>query len=350
MGNEKVIRLDEEGRKLLVKFFRDFGLDGWIDDIKVRRYNQRDGVVTYGVKLRGFTGGNIDVEVPVIFDISERKLKPPVICFIDGRAFLLNESLLSDIMNGVNLRKRNYLGWMDVDGVYGVGFYTIQNPANKYGNRERENVRLSFDLNRFASKRMVEVAFSRELSRNDLERMNLNFGARLGFIFLRKAKNGYMGETVRPEIYRGIIFCSADELLELIKLYRLIKFAYEKMNDRWIWRVVEPYYLWKTRDGDIVLVGWDYIGNDWRDYDIGKVMDIGIRYDKEWIELERFVNLLEYLRGIKGNRRFQLEKPYYENLVQIRGNICKMGKRFKGLAAELLNRLDYGFSLYEGSS
>jgi hypothetical protein len=102
------------GQTTLLKFFRGFKISGYVDSVHLRGYRleKNAGVCTFGVKLRGLTGGNIDLEVPMAFDIESGTVREPVLAFIDGRAHLISQGMFNKMLDRLNLEKKWVPGWM----------------------------------------------------------------------------------------------------------------------------------------------------------------------------------------------------------------------------------------------
>jgi len=129
------IDLIAEGNRVLLKFLRDFHLNGFVDAIQLRGYrvDKGVGIATFGIRLRGYTGGNIDLETPMAFDVREGTMTAPVIAFIDGRTTLISQGLFDKVFDQVNLERKWVPGWMSVIPSDTYSFSrVIINDKNKY--------------------------------------------------------------------------------------------------------------------------------------------------------------------------------------------------------------------------
>ena len=410
ISGTKTLYLDVEGRRIIQKYLFGFRLKGYAEDIKVRRFDPKKGIVTYGVKLRGLSAGNIDLEIPL--HLKDGKLSEPVIGFVDGNAVLLGEGLFTSLLDSVNLKTKHYTNWMDLNRQFGVGELFIINKPNKFASQkvELEEAISDFFVNTSSSILSVSKSLNKKgrillasgLSTEDaLSNLYSSFGSRIPFSLLRKfaeddyefygesppgvtpdtGEEGYeeyetqgeypaeletlmqeeqvvheevpeavSEETVEyeepepkyeplievPEVYREIIFPSVEELIEIIKYYRVIKFVYKKLNDEWTIRTVEPHYLWLTKKGNIVMISWDYLRGDWRAFDIGRVREVEVLNHGEWIELGQFVSMLEDAQG-KGVENLDMNDayiprgPYHDTVTRVRGELKRMNRKFGGI-------------------
>jgi hypothetical protein len=398
----EIFRLDIEGRRKILEFLQDFEMDGYISDIKVRRvvqtsYNKK-GTVTFGITLRGFTAGNIDLEVPLTFDVDTKEMSNPAVAFVDGEAVLITQSLFDNILERYNMKRKFHPGWMNRDNYESPATYFIYNNyenrySSKIDKRELKNAVSCFLINLLSGSENVKSAFNKSLKKarryEDEKLLNLllAFGSRVSsdsiinvyennfknnlninnFIRERKAQEDEFEEApaeeyelleevkpeeqapaptpegeievkdidiIVPEVYDKVVYPEARDLLELIRLYRIIRFTYRKLNDEWVMRTTDPHYLWLTKKGNIICIAWDYYRDDWRAFDINRMKDVNIYYRDEWIELGKFLKMLEEFREqgfeveYNYNDIFSPRGPYYDTLVYVRGNLQKMNKKF----------------------
>ena len=385
---EKTIYLDVEGRQELMRFLKDFQIKGTIADIKVRRYDKTSGVVTYGLRLHGYTGGNFDIEIPLYFNEKTGKVSKPVIGYVYGQAVLLSAATFDNLLSSSNLSKKYSPGWMAVEKEQYPTVGWIFNLENKYAAKNEANKCLSdFYIVGSGSIEQVKDALRRARVRNeDIEEgsLYLAFGSRLSYSAIRRLGQEPIDENeihpeeevtrelapeeefytewepeeeevvepeepliVVPEEYKKIIFPTVGELLELVRLYKTIKFVYKKLNDEWVFRTAEPHYVWKTKKGNLLVIAWDLYRNDWRAFDLNRIRDVEIYYDKDWMELGQFIALIE---NLKKNRQehllwvdiFTPRGPYYKQISDIRGSLksMKAGGPLKSLIAKMIKKLD----------
>lgn len=383
---ERKIFLDAEGQKSITTFVNGMHIDGMLSDIKVRRYDESTGIVTYGVKLRGFTGGNFDLEIPLFFSKESGKISDPVIGFVQGQAILLSEAALGRLLGSANLTRKFAPGWMNIHKLTNEPTFFVFNPENKYASKpEHSNSESDYYIAKMGSKRQVKIAMLRMGldstlcdSSDTLQRMLLAFGSRLGFEEICKIaadpeqmelpfedEPEQLGfewleeetpeeipeETEEPveekliieapEDYRKIVFPSIGELLEIIRLYRLIKFVYRKLNDEWVFRTTEPHYLWKTKKGNIIMIAWDKYREDWRAFDIARLRDVEVLYNKEWRDLGQFIAILEKAKDQQDEHLLQQEAfsprgPYHDYVTNVRGSLKRLAAKSGGPLRQLL--------------
>jgi len=441
-------RLDVAGRKKLLEFFQDFDMDGYISDIKVRRMIQepdsKKGTVTYGVTIRGYTSGNIDLEIPLTFDADLKELSIPVIAFINGRATLINQGLMDSLLSSYNFEKKFYPGWMDVYNLTSPASYFIYNRFNeRYSNKigkkitrkkEWEDCVNDFLINMLSGNKSVGRVFKKKIknirgsNEDELTSLILSFGSRirlssiiniyeytlskksninkiynenrvvkaedlpefpeynpLDFIEDEEEKDEDLPEfpdyspldfieeepeelevipvpseyeeqefkdvdIVIPETYTKIVYPEPRELIELIRLYRIIRFTYKKLNDEWVMRTGEPHYLWLTKKGNIICILWDYYRGNWRAFDISRMKDVEVYYSDRWLQLGQFLEVLENFRqegaeiGYDYTEIFSPRGPYHDSLVYVRGNLKKMNSKFgeplRGLVDNMIEKIE----------
>jgi len=385
---EKTIYLDVEGRQELLKYLKDFQIKGTVADIKVRRYDQGSGVVTYGLKLHGYTGGNFDIEIPLHFNEETGKVSKPVIGYVYGQAVLLSASTFDNLLSSANLSKKYSPGWMSVEKVTHPSVGWVFNLENKYASISEADKCLSdFYIVGSGSPEQVRDALRRARVRNaNIEEgdLYLAFGARLSYSTIQRLAQEPIDEfeihpeeevsrelapeeefytewepeeeeaapeeeplIIVPEEYKKIVFPTVGELLELVRLYKTIKFVYKKLNDEWVFRTAEPHYVWKTKKGNLLVIAWDLYRNDWRSFDINRIRDVEIYYDRDWMELGQFIAMIE---NLKKNRQehllwvdiFNPRGPYHKQISDIRGSLksMKAGGPLKSLIGKMVCKLD----------
>lgn len=127
--------LTSQGRYVLSKFLGKFKINGFIDAIGLRGYHFDDddtGIGTFGVRLRGYTGGNIDMEVPLSFCTKDGSINDPVFGFIDGKSVAITQGTFDRIFSSLNLERKMSPGWMYMSTPYDEFTAVKMNDSNKY--------------------------------------------------------------------------------------------------------------------------------------------------------------------------------------------------------------------------
>lgn len=431
-----------KGRLKIMSTLRDYDFDGFVESVELQNYrmiNEYSGTATFGVKLRGITAGNINLEIPLAFDASKDKVSEPVVVYYNGDVITLSQGFFDRVFGSINLTKQVVppWGWMERDDLKKSMVTFVLNPPNKYEVGETtkysSNGSMSSDhleaFKRFvicyaAGEETILDAVSNDASLYKEEGLELGDALfRLLTSYLGQAsvdeiadiaqdtyyKAGALRDTIRtkavalmkqgfgyqdiinrlstmfatielgevtaivdslivyahkrlagrtaqdPEMeawweeaeelpmleelpdeeeiieltdevfeeeplievpveYERIIFPTPYQLQQLIKLYRVIRFTYKKLNDEFTMREVEPHYLWITGKGNIVMISWDFLRGDWRAFDINRVRDVDVSYFGEWKEMGEFMAMVEDARA-KG-----LEPPInYRDIFSPRG-------------------------------
>ena len=433
-----------KGRQKIMSALREYDIEGFVESVELqgwRLMTPTSGTATFGVKLRGITAGNINLEIPLAFDASEDKITNPVIAYYNGDVINLSQGFFDRVMGSVNLTQRVIppWGWMERDHLDKQFFTYVINPPNKYevGEVTKYSSRMSRDhyeafkrfiicyagsdvtiadsvandaniyleegldlgdaLFRLLTSYLGELdidtitniaqeAYKKHSSIKDIVRTeavalmkqgldykeivnrlttmfaSLDIAEIMGIVdsLIRFAKAVYANRTAQdpemeawweeaeefPELeelpedeeileltelieeepiievpveYERIIFPTPYQLQQLIKLYRIIRFTYRKLNDEFTMREVEPHYLWITGKGNIVMISWDFLRGDWRAFDINRIRDVDVSYFGEWTEMGEFIGMLEDARA-KG-----IEMPInYRDIFDPRGPYSKI--------------------------
>ena len=90
-------------------------------------------------------------------------------------------------------------------------------------------------------------------------------------------------------------------MMTCIKLYRVLRFSYRKLNGEFTQREVEPHYVWLTKKGNLITICWDFQRDDWRAFDLNRIRDVDVSYYGDWKELGEFMAMAEkaQAKGIK---------------------------------------------------
>lgn len=165
------INLASEGSRVLMKFLQRFKMNGFIDSVRLQGYRFDDdqvGVCTYGIKLRGYTGGNVNVEVPLPFNAVEGIVREPIVAFLDGRATLISQGMFDRIFGSLNLEKKMMPGWMNFIENPSSWTMVIRNDKNKYrvgssliGDPEMGEAFENFNICLSGSEEMITITASR---------------------------------------------------------------------------------------------------------------------------------------------------------------------------------------------
>lgn len=444
---EKTWDIIGKGRMHLSKELRKFKMQGYIDKMDFYGYKLDDngltGIARFGLRLRGYTAGNINLEVPLAFDAGQNKFSIPVICYMDGETFNISQEFFDNLLGQVNLVQTTVPdgGWMSPDKS-NLGTYIRMNPANKYASTSDKSMAMNhFLLCLGATRTTLKDAaintaidmlhggikiddamfrllaiFLPRLSMNDLTSVvqgvyGGRVGKRLAFdedaydiptslydmveaeeaveeydeswrapyqapyvyepekrpyeepakviditegpvqelpVVLEPAPQGREDvEIIVPESYDQVIYPTAAQLQQLIKLYRVIRFSYRKLNGEFTMREVEPHYLWLTKKRNIIMISWDYQRNDWRGFDIARVRDVDVSHYADWKNLGEFMAIVDKAneKGLKVpiNYRdiYKPRGPYHENVVDHRGSRMGsvLGNQFMALH-QFLSGLD----------
>jgi len=366
----KEFRLDLIGRDKILSYFSGFDLSGFITDFKVLQYRMLDnskGVVTYSIKLRGYTGGNVDIEIPVMFDIEVGEVQRPVIGYINGNVILLSEGVLNSLLDSFNLKRKFYPGWISFNYAISDKDYNIYNDWNKYRVASLEDLEdndLMSALNGYflclgASKdTLLNVIRDRAsyLCRDGVSYDDASvymvgsyLGGNVDFFDIKKVVNDVynfskryaQGELEIPEYYERIEFPEIADLLDVIKLYHVIRFAYRKLNGEYTTRVVEPHYLWYTNKGNVILIGWDYSRGDWRAFDLNRIRDVDVMYLGDWIELGKFLAMVQSYGKVPDDYRdvFKPRGPYHDFVVNVRGSLNNLRDRTKPVLSIMIDKI-----------
>jgi hypothetical protein len=219
---------------LLYKQFYQWKLDGMLEVVNV--YEQEDRLMAEA-RLRSYTGANYSIQVPIYFRNGE--LMEPSVFMLQttdkpGKMYLWSESAFKSLLDQGNLNEVYRGNW------------------NKGGWQDYEEPFVRVNMNIFGRKKIAD------------------------------------GMYYDPIVQEGLRLAMNQK--------RWVRFYYWAAVGTSAIRVVAPHYLWRAKNENVYLIGWDNEREDWRSYNLGRIYDLQIKLLGYFKNLQIFMQIYQSVK------------------------------------------------------
>lgn len=241
--------------------------NGYIDEVWWERsqlFKEEDGSysgrIDLGFRLKGISGGNYQFSVPIF--IQKGKIIDPSLIFYNNQPLVLNQTVLNKFLQSSIFYDIPEGSWMDVEGE----FFYLKQPRD----------------NRLFNDRYYSLIY---------ECLKVDGQPFRDFL------------SGKPVIKKLSKFKKEGQLLDAIfaaiEHRRLMKFYYVNKKGESGYRVVEPHYIWETKDGNWLLIAWDRNKNNWRSFYLDEMDDVRIKIRNRFEPYDKFLGRVTLYRMTK---------------------------------------------------